>query len=316
MLPEQKSSYVGIDVSQDYLDVHIVPEEQSCRFSNDESGFAALVEFLKPLPVACVVLEATGKLEGPAAAALTSAAIPVAVINPRQVRDFAKATGELAKTDAIDARVISLFGRAVTIKPRPIKGQEAEQISDLLARSRQITRMIAEEKNRQARARGHALLDIKAHIQWLEKRLKRVNAELDGAIKSSPAWREQDALYQSVPGVGPGLSRTLIAEVPELKKLSRRGAAKLIGVAPLNCESGKMRGHRRIWGGRAHVRTMLYMAAVSSIQWNPVIKAYYTKLVSAGKPRKPALVACMRKLLNILRVIVRSGVSWNLRTAS
>jgi transposase len=316
MLPEQNESYVGIDVSQDFLDIHVVPEERSCRVANDEVGLAALMDLLRPLRVNCVVLEATGKLEGAAAAALSDANVPVAVVNPRQVRDFARATGQLAKTDAIDARIIALFGRAVAIEPRPVKDEDARQISDLLARRRQITRMIAEEKNRLPRASGRARSDIKAHIQWLEKRLKRVDAELDADIKKSPVWREQDALFQSIKGVGPVLSRTLIAGLPEIQSLSRRALAKLVGVAPLNCDSGRMRGRRRIWGGRAHVRVALYMAVVSASQWNPVVKAYYEKLIASGKPRKVALVACMRKLLNILRAVVRSGVPWEARPVS
>jgi transposase len=315
-LPDQNASYVGIDVSQDFLDVHVVPEEQSCRVENNEGGFVALTDFLKSFRVSCVVLEATGKLEIPAAAALSSADVPVAVINPRQVRDFAKAMGELAKTDAIDARIIALFGRAVGVEPRPVKDAEARQISDLLARSRQLTRMIAEEKNRLCRATGTARSDIKAHIQWLEKRAKRIDGELDAEIKKSPVWRAQDALFRSIKGVGPVRSRTIIAGLPEIQWISRGGLAKLVGIAPLNYESGRMRGQRHIWGGRAHVRTVLYMATVTAARWNPVIKGYYEKLTAAGKPRKVALVACMRKLLNVIRAIARTGVPWEVRPVS
>lgn len=282
---------------------------------NDESGFAQLLTFLEPFKVERVILEATGKLEAPVAAALNAASFPVAIVNPRQVRDFAKATGQLAKTDQIDAHVLAEFARRVPIELRPIKDEQTQDLEDLLARRRQLVQMIAAEKNRLARARGKTLTDIRAHIAWMEKRLARVDDDLQGAIQASPLWRERDALFQSVPGAGPGLSQSLLINLPEIGSLSHRALAKLVGVAPLNRDSGVMRGRRVIWGGRANVRCALYMATVSAIRWNPVIKAYHQKLIAAGKKFKVAAVACMRKLLTILNAIARSGVPWQAATA-
>ena len=308
-MPEQ-SQFVGIDVAQDHLDVHILPTDTSLRVLNDESGFNELLEFLKPFKVERVILEATGKLEAPVAAALNGAGLPVAIVNPRQVRDFAKATGQLAKTDRIDARVLAEFARRIPIALRPIKDEQSQELEDLLARRRQLVQMIAAEKNRLGRARGRALTDVRAHIAWLEKRLGRIDDDLQDAIKTSPLWRERDALFQSVPGAGPGLSLSLLINLPEIGSLSHRALAKLVGVAPLNRDSGIMRGRRVTWGGRANVRCALYMATTSAIRWNPVIKAYHQKLLGAGKKYKVALVACMRKLLSILNAIARSGVPW------
>jgi transposase len=314
-LPDQ-SQFVGIDVAKAHLDVHVLPRDLSLRVLNDESGFSELLVFLKPFTVERVVLEATGKLEAPVAAALNAAKLPVAIVNPRQVRDFAKATGQLAKTDRIDARVLAEFARRVPIELRPIKDAQSQELEDLLARRRQLVQMIAAEKNRLLRARGRTLTDIRAHIAWMEKRLGRVDDDLQEAIKTSPLWRERDALFQSVPGAGPGLSLSLLINLPEIGSLPHRALAKLVGVAPLNRDSGIMRGRRVTWGGRANVRCALYMATMSAVRYNPVIKAHHQKLLAAGKKYKVALVACMRKLLTILNAIARSGVPWRPAQAS
>lgn len=308
--------FVGIDVAQDHLDVHVLPGEHVLQIPNEESGFQQVRDFLAQLNVERVVLEATGKLEAPIAAALNSAGLTVVIVNPRQVPDFAKATGQLAKTDRLDARVIAEFARSVPMEARPIRDQQSQNLEDLLARRRQIVGMIAAERNRLSRARGKTIKDIRSHIDWLEKRLKHIDDDLEKEIKASPIWREREELFRSVPGAGPVLARTLLINLPEIGTISHRSLAKLMGVAPLNCDSGTLRGQRRTWGGRANVRRALYMAAVSATLHNPIIRAYYRKLRSAGKKPKVALVACMRKLLTILNAITRSGMPWHPLNAS
>jgi len=291
--------------------VHVLPDAQTHQFSNDDDGVEQLVALVAPLRPELIVLEATGKLESLAAAALTVAGLPVAVVNPRQVRDFARAIGQLAKTDRLDAAVLAAFARNVPSTQRTtVKDQQTQNLEDLLARRRQLVSMVAAEKNRSLRARGRALTDIRAHIQWLEKRLKRIDDDLQSAIESSPVWRSRDKLFQSVPGVGPVLSRTLMIDLPEIGTLSHRAIAKLVGVAPLNRDSGTMRGRRKIWGGRATVRRALYMATVAARIHNPIIRAYYERLRAAGKPPKVALVACMHKLLIILNAMARRAAPW------
>jgi transposase len=309
-LSKPQSAFVGIDVAQKHLDIHVVPGNQAAQFANDEAGFAELLAFLEPLSPARVIVEATGKLELPVAGALYSAGLPIAIVNPRQVRDFAKATGQLAKTDRLDAQILALFAASVKIELRPIKDEQGQELDDLLARRRQLVGMIAMEKNRRSRARGRALKDIRAHIEWLEKRLGRIDNDLGTAIKDSPLWCERDELFQSVPGVGPVLSRTLLIDLPEIGQFSPRALSKLVGVAPLNRDSGIFRGKRSIWGGRATVRSALFMAAIAATRWNPVIRDHYRKLRAAGKAHKVALVACMRKLLFILNAIARTGQPW------
>lgn len=308
---QDERCYVGIDVAGAHLDVCVLPSRAMARYSNDPVGIEALVASLIGQDVQLVVLEATGKLEIPSAAALGVAGIPVAVVNPRQVRDFAKATGQLAKTDALDAHVIATFARDVHPEARPIRDEQSLDIQDALARRRQLTAMLAAEKNRLARARPTSRKDIQDHITWLEKRLSRADTGLEDIIKASPIWRERDKLFQSVPGVGPVLSRTLLIDLPEIGSISHKAIAKLVGVAPLNHDSGIMRGTRGIWGGRAHVRSALYMATVIGTRYNPVLKAHYLKLRAEGKKPKVALVACMRKLLSILNAMAASGQPWN-----
>jgi transposase len=314
-LNQTASNFVGIDVAGDHLDLAIHPSGEYRRFTNTTEGIDQLVKFVQLHGTELVVAEATGKLEIPVAAALTVASIPVAIVNPRQVRDFAKAQGQIAKTDQIDAAVLAMFASAIRPQSRPVKDVEARNLEDLLARRRQIVGMIASEKNRLSRASKRVAKDIQSHINWLEKRLRINDDDLQNRIKSSSLWRTKDQLYQSVPGVGPNLSQTLIVDLPELGVLSHRAVAKLVGVAPLNCDSGKMRGKRITWGGRANVRRMLYMATVACTRHNPVIKAYYARLKAAGKRPKVALVACMRKLLTILTAIAKSATPWSYHSA-
>jgi transposase len=302
--------FVGIDVSRDHLDVAVRPSGDARRLANDESGVAGLVVQLGTLAPAAVVLEATGGLEAPVAAALAAVGLPVAVVNPRQARDFAKATGQLAKTDALDARMLAHFAEAIRPLLRPLPDAEQQRLAALVARHRQVMDMLVAERQRLGRARPAVRERVAAHIAWLEADLHDLDGDLDPAIQASPAWRERDDLLRSVPGVGPVLSRTLLADLPALGRLDRKQIAALVGVAPLARDSGRLRGRRGIWGGRAAVRRVLYMATVTAMRHNPTIRPFYERLVAAGKPPKVALVACMHKLLLILDAIVRSGEPW------
>ena len=303
---------VGIDVSKSMLDIAIHETGESWSCSNDASGGAALVPKLRQLKATSIVLEATGGFETLVTATLSAADLPVIVVNPRQVRDFAKATGQLAKTDRIDARVLAHFAAAINPPLRPTKSAEAQHLEALLARRRQIVEMLVAEKNRLANNRDRAVVkDLKIHIAWLERRLKSSDDELQRVLRASPVWRERDDLLRSTPGVGPVLSLTLLAQLPELGQLNRREIAKLVGVAPFNWDSGKWRGSRHIWGGRRVVRCALHMAVLSAVRFNPVIKAFYERLIAAGKPKKVALTACSHKLLRILNAMARTGQPWN-----
>jgi transposase len=302
--------FVGIDVCKKTLEVAARPEGTRWTAVNDEKGIGELADRLRLMQPTMVVLEATGGLEIPLVAALAQAKLPVVVVNPRQVRDFAKATGKLAKTDAIDATVIAHFGDAVRPEIRPIKDEQAQELSALLARRRQLVDMLTAEKNRLHTARKRIRKDIQAHIAWLEKRLKEVNGDLSKSIKEIPAWRQKDEILQSTPGVGPVLSVTLLAGLPELGSLNRREVAHLVGVAPLNRDSGQHQGKRCVWGGREEVRSVLYMSTLSAVRCNPVICAFYKRLMGAGKAHKVAMTACMRKLLVILNTMVKTGAAW------
>jgi transposase len=304
------ASFVGVDVSKRSLDVVLRPSEQYLTFENDALGIAKLALAIEKLAPEAVVVEATGGLEMPLVAALAAARLPVAVVNPRQVRDFAKATGRLAKTDRIDASILAHFAEAVRPQIRPIADEAQRSLADLVSRRRQIIEMLVSEKNRVTGSRGAIGTDIRAHIRWLEKRLSRIDDDLAREIRGSAAWRNKDDLLRSVPGVGPTLAITLLANLPELGQLDRKQIAALVGVAPINRDSGRMRGTRGTWGGRAHVRTVLYMAAVSAIRCNPAIREFWKRLKNAGKPGRVALVACMRKLLTVLNAILRSGDPW------
>jgi len=297
-------------VSKTRLDVFIRPTEQVLGFRNDEGDLARLVHVLRPLNPTAIIVEATGGFEAPLAAALATAGLPVMVVNPRQVRDFAKATGKLAKTDRIDATVLAHFGEAVRPQWRPLADPQRQRLVDLITRRRQVIGMLVSEKNRHLMVEREIKKDIQAHIVWLEKRLRRLDGDLDTMVRSSPLWREKDELLRSVPGVGPTVSRTLLASLPELGELNRKRIAALVGVAPLNRDSGSRRGTRGIWGGRSSVRTVLYMATISAIRCNPVIKAFWQRLRAAGKTGRVALVACSRKLLTILNAILRSNHPW------
>jgi transposase len=302
--------FIGIDVSKAQLDVSSYPQAQGWVFSNDRSGIATLVSHLKVQAPTLLVLEATGGLEIPLTGALCEAGLPVVVVNPRQVRDFAKATGRLAKTDAIDASVLAHFAGVIRPPVRPLPSQQARELSDLIARRRQIVEMITAENNRTATVCGRVKVEVKAHIAWLVKRLKRLDADLSKLIRQSPIWREKDNLLQSVPGVGDVLSCSLLAGLPELGTLDHKKIAALVGVAPLNRDSGKFRGKRTIWGGRAQVRRVLYMGTLVATRHNPVIRVFYQRLLQTGKPKKLALTACMRKLLTILNAMLKNHTAW------
>ena len=305
---------VGIDVSKNVLDIAIHETGETWSSNNDSSGCGVLATKLKQLKATSIVLEATGGFETLVSATLSAADLPVIVVNPRQVRDFAKATGQLAKTDRIDCRVLAHFAAAIDPPVRPVKSAESQHLEALLARRRQIVGMLVAEKNRLANNHDRAVVkDLNAHIAWLERRLKSSDDELQRVLKTSPAWRERDDLLRSVPGVGPVLSLTLLAQLPELGHLNRREIAKLVGVAPFNWDSGQWRGSRHIWGGRATVRSPLFMATLCAIRINPTIKYFYRRLIAAGKAPKVAITACMRKLLTILNVMVKTQSSW--RTA-
>lgn len=301
--------FVGIDVSKDQLDVALRPSAERWAVANDDAGIATLVDRLRALTPALIVLEATGGLELPLTGAL-AVGLPVVVVNPRQVRDFAKATGKLAKTDALDAAVLAQFAEAVRPALRPLPDAAMQELSGLLARRRQLLEMRTAEQNRLGMARPPVRKGIRAHIAWLDRHLAQTDDDLARAIRESPVWREKDDLLQSAPGVGPGLARTLLADLPELGTLNRKQIAALVGVAPLNRDSGTLRGRRSVWGGRAHVRAALYMSALAATRYNPVIRAFYQRLCAAGKPKKVALTACMHKLLGILNSMVKHRTPW------
>jgi transposase len=310
-LSTTRRTYVGVDVSKATLNVAILPARQHFVVSNDEAGIDELLGRLTQVSDALVVLEASGGFERPLAAALAASGVALFVVNPRQARDFAKATGTLAKTDALDAFVLARFAEAIRPTPRAIPDAEAREFREILARRRQIIRMMTAEKNRLGASSSKAVCGrIEAHIRWLEKELSRTDRDLDETIENSPAFKENEALLRSVPGVGPVLCRTLLAELPELGSLSPRELSALVGVAPLNRDSGTLRGRRTVWGGRARVREALYMGALIASRFNPAIKEFYERLLAAGKPKKVALVACMRKLLTILNAVMRERVPW------
>jgi transposase len=312
--------FVGIDVAKAELVVSILPVAERFTVENDERGVRTLVERLRAIPLTLIVLEATGGYELLGVAALAAAALPVVVVNPRQVRDFAKATGQLAKTDRIDADILARFADVVRPSVRAIPTEEVQELDALLTRRRQLLEMLQAERNRtgQVFGKGKRIVkkSLKNHISYLERELRMTDTDLGAVIKASPVWRERDELLRSVPGVGPVLSRTLLADLPELGRLSRREIAKLVGVAPLSRDSGTMRGRRFVQGGRATVRAVLYMAALVATKRNAVIRAFYLRLVAAGKPKKLALVACMRKLLTILNVMVRTAQPWAIQPAA
>lgn len=303
--------FVGIDVSKDRLDVHVQPTAEAFAVTRDETGIAKLIERLQTASPALVVLEATGGLQVKVAGALAAAGLPVAVVNPRQVRDFARATGQLAKTDRLDARAIALFAAAVQPEPRKLPDEAAELLKALMARRRELVELRVAERNRLRQGTaGWVRRDLERSIDALTKRIEAIDAEIEDHVKGSPIWQVQEDLLRSVPGVGKTLSRTLLAELPELGQLTRRKIAALVGVAPFARDSGTLRGRRMITGGRPAVRAVLYMATVAASRCNPTIAATYKRLRAAGKPAKVALTACMRKLLVILNAIARDQRPW------
>ncbi len=303
--------FIGIDVSKAVLDVAVHPSSEGWQAANDPGEIEALLHRLQALSPELIVVEATGGYENAVVAALGAEGLPIVVVNPRQVRDFAKATGKLAKTDRIDARILALFAERVRPEVRELKSEAAQALEALLARRRQILEMTQAERNRLEHARGAVRKDLLEPIRYLEKRLGKVDKELEERVQQSPLWKAKEDLLRSVPGVGPVVSRTLIAELPELGRLTHKEIASLVGVAPFSRDSGTLRGKRRVWGGRASVRAALYMAAVVGVRRNAALKRFYERLRSTGKPAKVALVACMRKLLTILNSMVRNCTRWN-----
>jgi transposase len=303
--------FVGVDVSKDHLDFHARPNGLVARYTNDGAGIAELVTRVTALTPERVVLEATGGFEAPLAAALAGVGLPVVIVNPRQVRDFAKATGQLAKTDAIDAAVLAHFAEAIRPEVRPLPDADARALAALVERRRQLLEMRTAEKNRLGRATGRVATSLRAHIAWLSKQLERVDEELAELIEASPLWRAKDDLLPSAPGVGPVVSRVLVSELPELGALSGKRIASLVGVAPMSHDSGRMSGTRSIAGGRSGVRSGLYMAILSAVRYNEPIRAFYRRLRDAGKAIKVAQVAAMRKLLVILNAMIRDNKPWD-----
>ena len=303
--------FFGVDVSKGTLDGAAYNANKRWHFPNNDAGISQLVKAISELSPCLVVMESTGGYETPMAYALNKAGIPCAVVNPREVRDFARATKKLAKTDTIDAQVLAHFASALKPEPHPISNEDAMELEAILARRRQVVDMLTAEKNRMHIARKPVKEDIREHIAYLENRLAEIESNLSGRVQESPVQKMKDQLLRSVPGVGPTLSITLLVDLPELGSLNRKQIAALVGVAPLARDSGTFRGKRRVWGGRSQVRATLYMAALVAARHNPVIKHFYLRLCEAGKAKKVALVACMRKLLTILNSMLKHRVSWH-----
>jgi transposase len=303
--------FVGIDVSKDRLDIHVRPSGESFALPRDGAGIAELAQRLRTARPTLVVLEATGGFEVTVAAGLAGAGLPLAVVNPAQIRAFARAVGQLAKTDRLDAEIIARFADQVRPEPRPVADEDARALAELVARRRQVVEMIGMESNRRRQARSDRVRrGVDRVLTALQAELADLDRDIDDQIKRSQAWRATEDLLTSVPGIGPITARTLIAELPELGRIDRRRLAALVGVAPLNRDSGAMRGHRAIAGGRTDVRNVLFMAALAAIRHNPVIRDLYDRLRRRGRPAKTALVAAIRKLLTILNAIIRDQRPW------
>jgi transposase len=314
MSEKMTERFVGIDVAKATLDVHVEPTaaQVPAHLAYDDKGVKALCTALAQLQPTLIVMEATGGLEGRLACELAACGLPVAVVNPRQARDFARATGELSKTDRIDARMLCAFARAVRPQARPPKDAHTRELAELLGRRRQLVDMRAQEATRLAGTASKPLRkSLTQHIAWLDKRIAKFNADLATRLRTSKVWAAKDELLQSAPGVGKVLSLTMLALCPELGQLNRHQSAKLIGVAPLANDSGTYRGKRRIWGGRADVRSVLYMGAVTAMQHNPAVSDLAKRLKAAGKPPKVVITACMRKLLTIMNAILKNNTPWN-----
>jgi transposase len=304
--------FVGLDVAKQKLDVALRPQNHHFVSPNDDRGIRQLVKRLAALKPQLIVLEASGGYEFLVTAALAEAHLPVALVNPQAVRQFASATGKLAKTDKIDAQVLAHFAEAVKPEPRPLPDQEHQVLKASLQRRQQVVKMIGQEENRLEKTYIPAVRrDIQAHLTWLRRRLEELNRDLDNQIRQSPLWQQRNRLLQSCIGIGPVVSLAIIAQMPEMGRLPGKKASALAGVAPYNRDSGRFRGKRMIRGGRTYLRRMLYMAAVVASRFNPVIRAFYQRLVAAGKPKKLALTACMRKLVLILNAMIKNNQPWN-----
>ena len=313
---ESKKVFVGIDVSKKHLDVAIRPTEEIFQVDNSEEGITQLVKRMQETSPDLIVMEATGGYETAAASALGVAGLPLAIVNPRQARDFAKSLGRLAKTDKIDASMLAHFGEATRPEPRKLPDEQTVLLQALLVRRRQLINMLVAEKNRYGMTHETQQMRVQEHIEWLETELKDLDEALHEQLQQSPIWQEKEKLLRSVPGVGPVTVMTLLAELPELGQINRKKIAALVGVAPFNCDSGRMHGKRAIWGGRAAVRNALYMATLSATRHNEIIRVHYHHLLDEGKPKKVALVACMRKLLTILNAIIRTMKPWQPKLAA
>lgn len=307
---EASSQWVGIDVSKAHLDVYLRPSGQQFQVSNQACGIEELVQRLLPIPVARVILEATGGLEQPVAQALQERGIGIAIINPRQGRDFAKVSGKLAKTDRIDAAVLAHFGEAMQPEVSVLASANEQALQEAITRRRQLVEMLSAEKKRQSALRGKMRQSVEEHLEWLEQRIRELDEEIEQLSQAHEQWRSHQALLTSTPGIGPVIATTLIAMLPELGQVSDKRISALVGVAPLNRDSGKYRGARTTWGGRANVRALLYMGALVGIQHNPVLKAFYARLLAQGKAKKVVLTACMHKLVRILNAMIRDGKPW------
>ena len=306
----RSATFVGIDVAKAHLDVAVRPAGTHQRVPNTEAGITELQVALQAAQPELVVLEATGGYETLVATTLASSGLPVAVVNPRQVRQFARAVGQLAKTDVLDAQLLARFAEVVRPEPRPLRDAAAQALAALVARRRQVVEMLVAEQQRLGTQPVNLRARVQEHIDWLQDERAQLDKELQTQLRQSAVWRATAELLRSVPGVGPVVAATLVAELPELGRLNRKQIAALVGVAPLACESGTLRGRRIVWGGRAQVRAVLYMSTVAALRWNRVIRAFYDRLRGAGKPAKVALTACMRKLLTILNAMVRSQTRW------
>lgn len=307
--------FVGIDISKAWLDIAVHEQTEVFRVRNDDEGIASLVKRMKKLKANLIVLEPTGGFEKLVTAELRQARLPAVVVNAKRVRDFARAIGSIAKTDELDAKVLAHFAATVRPPVRELPSAEAEQLTALLTRRKQVLNMLAMEKNRLVTTPTKMRSDIEAHIQWLSKDLKTLDKEIKDFVESTSVWKEKDALLQSVPGVGPVTSATMLGMLPELGQLNRQEIAALVGVAPLNKDSGKKQGRRRVYGGRADVRTVLYMAALAAKKFNPIIRKFYERLIQQGKEKKVALTACMRKLLVILNAMMHAQQPWRSQLA-
>jgi transposase len=303
--------FVGIDVSKARLDVAMGSGGELFGVDNDARGVADLVDRLREQEPELIVLEASGGLETLLVGELAAAQLPVAVVNPRQVRDFARANGQLAKTDALDAKMLALFSERMRPRLRALPDQQTRQLQALVTRRRELVGMLTAERNRLGSVPLELHREIRAHIRWLEARLKKRDHDLDRRLRNSPLWREREDLLRSVPGVGPVLCVSLLAGLPELGRLNRHEIAALVGVAPLNRDRGTLRGRRTVWGGRAHLRAALYMGALVGVRYNPVLRALYRRLLERGKAKKLALVACMRKLITILNAMLKHRAHWS-----